>query len=89
MSMEEASTTTSAYMNASIVLEAFGSPSIPSGLWRALKRYRKRYERGVFEQSHLEPYAALGREYCGGKKCAHFTHALLLASIVLILITPG
>src|SRR5215203_7402260 len=30
----------SAYMNASISLEAFGSASIPSGLWRLLERIR-------------------------------------------------
>src|SRR5215218_2355215 len=39
-SIEEAPTTTSAYMNASISLEAFGSPSIPSGLMRVLERIR-------------------------------------------------
>jgi hypothetical protein len=33
--------------------------------------------------------AALSRECCGGKTYAHFAYALLLASIVLILITPG
>src|SRR5215217_333365 len=30
----------SAYMNASIALETFGSPSIPSGFWRVLERIR-------------------------------------------------
>src|SRR5215208_448215 len=40
MSIEEAPTTMSAYMNASTPLEAFGSPSIPSGLWRMLDRIR-------------------------------------------------
>src|ERR687894_3258886 len=30
----------SAYMNASIALEAFGSTSIPNGLWRVLDRIR-------------------------------------------------
>src|SRR5215204_1379947 len=39
-SIEDAPTTTSAYMNASIALEAFGSPSIPSGLWRVLDSIR-------------------------------------------------
>src|SRR5215211_4165005 len=39
-SIEDAPTTISAYMNASIVLEAFGSSSIPSGLWRVLDRIR-------------------------------------------------
>jgi hypothetical protein len=37
-SIEDAPTTTSTYMNASIALEAFGSPSIPSGLLRVLER---------------------------------------------------
>src|SRR5918997_1293124 len=40
MSMEDAPTTTSAYMNASTALEAFGRPSIPNGLWRVLDRIR-------------------------------------------------
>src|SRR5918994_289398 len=39
-SIEDAPTTTSAYMNASISLEAFGSPLIPSGLMRVLERIR-------------------------------------------------
>src|SRR5918999_2112449 len=39
-SIEDAPTATSAYMNASIALEAFGNPSIPSGLWRVLDRIR-------------------------------------------------
>src|SRR5215210_658369 len=39
-SIEDAPTTMSAYMNASISLEAFGSPSIPSGLLRVLERIR-------------------------------------------------
>src|SRR5215217_3860430 len=39
-SIEDAPTTTSAYMNASTALEALGSPPIPSGLWRVLERIR-------------------------------------------------
>src|SRR5918998_1631254 len=39
-SIEDAPTTTRAYMNASIALEAFGSLSIPSGLLRVLDRIR-------------------------------------------------
>src|SRR5919112_1293662 len=39
-SIDEAPTATSAYMNASIALEALGNPSIPSGLWRVLDRIR-------------------------------------------------
>src|SRR5215211_238185 len=39
-SIEDAPTATSAYMNASISLEAFGSASIPSGLLRVLERIR-------------------------------------------------
>src|ERR687889_892901 len=39
-SIEDAPTTMSAYMNASIALETFGSPSIPSGFWRVLERIR-------------------------------------------------
>src|SRR5215208_2157103 len=39
-SIEDAPTTTSAYMNASISLEAFGSPLIPMGLMRVLERIR-------------------------------------------------
>src|ERR687890_2105754 len=39
-SIEDAPTTTSAYMNASTAFEAFGSSSIPSGLWRVLDRIR-------------------------------------------------
>src|SRR5918998_3195387 len=39
-SIDEAPTATSAYINASIALEALGNPSIPSGLWRVLDRIR-------------------------------------------------
>src|SRR5215207_2888672 len=39
-SIDDAPTTTSTYMNASISFEAFGSPSIPSGLLRVVDRIR-------------------------------------------------
>src|SRR5215218_10116007 len=60
-------TTTSAYMNASIALEAFGSPSIPSGLMRVLERIRP---------GDNAPKIAAGKSTIAVKRANHRQRAL-------------